>query len=227
MPRQTDSISASGTAALPVQSARLHCDLDTTAARLPCRSPSHLSRVQHRTTGVRDHTTFSRRSLPRGRTDKDSLTRSALDGRTRVMSDWEQPADLRPDLRVRRRFSHRQQRQAICWTEARRRTCSGTAGQSGVTLLRAGHIGRAERREHAGHAGFPLPRLAHGISASGAAALPAQPARLHWELDTTAARFPCRSSSHLSRVQHRTTGVRVHTTFPRALCLAGGPTRAA
>ena len=124
---------------------------------------------------------------------------------------------MRPSLRVRRCFSHRQQRQAICWTEARRRTCPGTAEQSGVTLLHAGHIGRAERREHAGHAGFLPPRLAYSSNASRAAALPVQPARLHWDLDTTASRLSCRSPSHLSRVQHRTTEVRDHTTFPQAL----------
>ena len=193
---------------------------------------------------------------------------------------------MRPSLGVRRCFSHRQQRQAICWTEARRRTCPGTAEQSGVTLLHAGHIGRAEcrehaghaefsspkqagsisasgaaalpiqlqlasraaaflisltcssfgtaeqsgvtllharhigraeRREHAGHAGFPLPRQADSVSASGTATFPVQSTRLHYNLDTTAARLTCHSPSHLSRVQHRTTGVRDHTTFPRAL----------
>ena len=136
-------------------------------------SPLSLAAQDHRSQGPHY---IPSSALPRRRADKGSLTRSTLDDCIGVMSDWEQPADLRPDLRVRRRFSHRQQRQAICWTEARRRTCSGTAGQSGVTLLRAGHIGQAERREHAGHAGFPLPRLAHGISTSRAAALPVQPA---------------------------------------------------
>ena len=198
-----------------MQPARLHCELDTTATRSSCRSPSHVSRVQHRTTGTQDHTTSLRRSLPRGRADKDSLTRSALDGRTRVMSDQGRPADLRPDLRVRRCFFHRQQRQAICWTATRCRTCPVTAGQSGVTLLHAGHIGRAERREHARHAGFSSPRQADSISASGAAALPVQPARLYCELDTTATRSSCRSSSHASRVHSRTTGIQDHTTSLR------------
>ena len=47
---------------------RIHCDLDTTAARLSGRSSSHVSRVQHRTTGVRDHTT-SPRALSASRSD--------------------------------------------------------------------------------------------------------------------------------------------------------------
>ena len=96
-------------------------------------------------------------------------------------------------------------------------TCSsfGTAEQSGVTLLHAGHIGRAERREHARHAGFSSPRQADSISASGAAALPVQPARLYCELDTTATRSSCRSPSHVSRVHSRTTGIQDHTTSLR------------
>ena len=90
LPKQADSISASGTATFPVQSARLHCDLDTTAARLSCRSFSHASRVQHRIIGTQDHTTSLRHFLPRGRIDKDSLTRSALNNRIGGMSDWKQ-----------------------------------------------------------------------------------------------------------------------------------------
>ena len=46
-----------------------------------------------------------RRPLPRGQADKDSLTRWTLGGHIRE----ERPADSRPDLRVRRCFSYRQQ----------------------------------------------------------------------------------------------------------------------
>ena len=86
-PKQAGNISALGTAALLVHPARLHCDLDTAAARSSCRSSSHVSRVQHRTIGTQDHTTSPRRSLPRGRADKGSLTRSALDDYIGVMGD--------------------------------------------------------------------------------------------------------------------------------------------
>ena len=54
---------------LLVQPARIHCNPDTTAARPSCRSPSHLSCLQHRTTGTRDHTTFPQ-ALPASRTGR-------------------------------------------------------------------------------------------------------------------------------------------------------------
>ena len=70
-----------------MQLAQLHRDLGTAAARSSYRISSHIPRVQHRTIGTQDHTTSLRRSLSRGRTDKGSLIRSALDEHIRVMSD--------------------------------------------------------------------------------------------------------------------------------------------
>ena len=99
---------------------------------------------------------------------------------------------------------------------------------AGATLLRAGHIGRAEHGKHAGHAGFPLPRQADSVSASGTATFPVQSTRLHCNLDTTAARFS-RAAVPLMPLAYSTGLSEPRTTLhlPGILCLAGGLTRAA
>ena len=86
------------------------------------------------------------------------------------------------------------------------------------STARRAHRTGAEHRDPAGHARFTSPRLADSIGTSGAATLPVQPTRTHYNLDTTAARLSGRSPSHLSELRlfpYNRPGFTVNSTRPQ------------
>ena len=172
----------------------------TARSHSPTRRAHRTSRTLH----------SPRRSLPRGQADKDSLTRWTLGGRIHE----EQPADPRPDLRLQKRAVNdyaisRSRYLAIPHTRTLRAAEDATARSPADTARAFTALPSPVRAESETANTTPSPLRAESETAT------TTPSSLSRYLAIPLASDTSRGlNSHLSCLQHRTTGSR----FKRISC---------